>query len=224
MIAGAADLAAWPCEPGPLTVAGANRHPEQPPADAQAASAEEATLVAAAQAGDRTAFEQLVRVHADRLHAVVLRFAADADEAEEVTQEAFLRAWRAIGSFRAESQFFTWLYRIGINEAQRRAERKPPTRTVSSIEDSPVEDAPDWSEAPEFRSQQGQLRRVLEDAIRALPIAYRAPLILRDVEGLTTQQAADVMQLSEAAFKSRLHRARLAVRRAVDEYYLESER
>ncbi len=98
MIAGAAVLVAWPCEPELLPLAGANRHPEQLPADAHAASAEEATLVAAAQAGDRTAFERLVRVHADRLHAVVLRFTADADEAEEITQEAFLRAWRAISS------------------------------------------------------------------------------------------------------------------------------
>jgi RNA polymerase sigma-70 factor (ECF subfamily) len=184
----------------------------------------ERQLVERSQAGDRLAFEELVRGHADRLYAVVMRFVADADEAEEITQETFLRAWRSIKSFELRSQFFTWLYRIGINEAKRRAERRPPTGTVSSIEDNPVEDAPDWSEAPEFRSQQGQLRRVLEDAIRALPIAYRVPLILRDVEGLTTQQAADVMQLSEAAFKSRLHRARLAVRRAVDEYYLESER
>ena len=184
----------------------------------------ERQLVERSQAGDRLAFEELVRCHADRLYAVVMRFVADADEAEEITQETFLRAWRSIKSFELRSQFFTWLYRIGINEAKRRAERRPPTGTVSSIEDNPVEDAPDWSGAPEFRSQQGQLRRVLEDAIRALPIAYRAPLILRDVEGLTTQEAADVMQLSEAAFKSRLHRARLAVRRAVDEYYLESER
>jgi RNA polymerase sigma-70 factor (ECF subfamily) len=65
---------------------------------------------------------------------------------------------------------------------------------------------------------------VLEDAVRALPLDYRAPLILRDVEGLSTQEAADVMDLREAAFKSRLHRARLAVRRAVDQYYLEGER
>jgi RNA polymerase sigma-70 factor, ECF subfamily len=82
----------------------------------------------------------------------------------------------------------------------------------------------DASEAPEFRAEQGQLRGVLEDAVRALPLDYRAPLILRDVEGLSTQEAAEIMELGEAAFKSRLHRARLAVRRAVDEYYLEGER
>jgi len=196
----------------------------RPRVSAPVAKSDEGQLVERSQAGDRLAFEELVRRHADRLYAVVLRFVADADEAEEVTQEAFLRAWRSIEKFELRSRFFTWLYRIGINEAKRRAERRPPAGTVSSIEDSPIEDAPDWSEAPEFRAEQGHLRRVLENAVRALPIEYRAPLILRDVEGLSTEEAAAVMELGEAAFKSRLHRARLAVRRAVDEYYLESER
>jgi RNA polymerase sigma-70 factor, ECF subfamily len=189
-----------------------------------AAKSDETRLVERSQGGDRLAFEELVRRHADRLYAVVLRFVADADEAEEVTQETFLRAWRSIEKFEHRSQFFTWLYRIGINEAKRRAERKPPPGRIASIEDSPIEDAPDWSDAPEFRAEQGHLRRVLEDAVRRLPIDYRAPLILRDVEGLSTEEAAEVMELGEAAFKSRLHRARLAVRRAVDQYYLESER
>jgi RNA polymerase sigma-70 factor (ECF subfamily) len=188
------------------------------------ATSDEAQLVERSQAGDREAFEELVRRHADRLYAVVLRFVADGDEAQEVTQEAFLRAWRSISRFEGRAQFFTWLYRIGINEAKRRAERKPPAGTVSSIEDEPIEEAPDWSEAPDLRAEQGDLRQVLERAIRALPIDYRAPLILRDVEGLSTDEAASVMDLGEAAFKSRLHRARLAVRRAIDEHYMEGKR
>jgi RNA polymerase sigma-70 factor, ECF subfamily len=191
---------------------------------APAPSDDDMQLVERARAGNRLAFEELVRRHADRLYAVVLRFVADADAAEEVTQETFLRAWRSIDKFELRSQFFTWLYRIAINEAKRGAQRRPPAGTVGSIEDSPIEAAPDWSQAPEFRAEQGHLRDVLEGAVRALPLEYRMPLILRDVEGLSTQQAAEVMDLGEAAFKSRLHRARLAVRRALDEYYLESER
>jgi RNA polymerase sigma-70 factor (ECF subfamily) len=179
-------------------------------------------LVERARKGDRSAFEQLVRLHADRLYAVVLRFVADADEAEEVIQEAFLRAWRSIERFQGRSQFFTWLYRIGINEAKRRAERRPPAGTDSSLEGGPLDGAPDWSEAPELRAEQADLRRVLERAVRALPVDYRTPLILRDIEGLSTQEAAAVMNLPQAAFKSRLHRARLAVRRAVDEYFAET--
>jgi len=189
-----------------------------------ASASDEHELVERSRAGDRSAFEELVRRHADRLYTVVLRFVADADEAEEVTQEAFLRAWRSIGRFEGRSRFFTWIYRIGINEAKRRAERKPLASPSGSIEDSPIEDAPDWSEAPEFRAEQSDLRRVLEEAVRALPPEYRAPLILRDVEGLSTHEAAEVMELGEAAFKSRLHRARLAVRRSVDQYYLRGER
>ena len=189
-----------------------------------AAKSDETQLVERSQAGDRLAFDELVRRHADRLYGVVLRFVADADEAEEVTQETFLRAWRSIGKFELRSQFFTWLYRIGINEAKRRAERRPPPGRIASIDDTPIENAPDWSDAPEFRAEQGHLRRVLEDAVRALPIKYRTALILRDVEGLSTEEAAEVMELGEAAFKSRLHRARLAVRRAVDQYYLQGER
>lgn len=187
-------------------------------------TADEQQLVERAQGGDRPAFEELVRRHADRLYAVVLRFVADPEEAEEVTQEAFIRAWRSLGRFEGRSQFFTWLYRIGINEAKRRAERRPPAGTVTSLEDSPIEDAPDWSDSPELRADQGDVRRVLEDAVRALPFEYRAPLILRDVEGLSTEEAAKMMDLREAAFKSRLHRARLAVRRSIDEYFLEGER
>jgi RNA polymerase sigma-70 factor (ECF subfamily) len=179
-------------------------------------------LVERARNGDRAAFEELVRRHADRLYAVVLRFVADGGEAQEVTQEAFLRAWRSIGRFEGRSRFFTWLYRIGINEAKRQAARRPPV-TLVSLDDEPIPEAPDWSQAPETRLRQADLRCVIEEAIRALPIEYRAPLILRDVEGLTTQEAAEVMDLGEAAFKSRLHRARLAVRRALDEYFLGTE-
>ncbi len=185
------------------------------------AATSEANLVQSARAGDRAAFEELVRRHADRLYAVVLRFVADSDEAEEVTQEAFLRAWRSIDRFQGRSQFFTWLYRIGINEAKRRAERRPSPEVVSSIDEGPIEEAPDWSESPEFRAQQADVRGVLERAVRSLPLDYRAPLVLRDVEGLSTREAAESLGLGEAAFKSRLHRARLAVRRVLDEYFLD---
>jgi RNA polymerase sigma-70 factor (ECF subfamily) len=95
------------------------------PASAEA----EVVLVERARSGDRAAFEELVRRYADRLYAVVLRFVADGGEAQEVTQEAFLRAWRSIGRFEGRSRFFTWLYRIGINEAKRRS---PWSRSMTS--------------------------------------------------------------------------------------------
>ncbi len=186
------------------------------------ASTTDEVLVERAREGDRGAFEDLVRRHADRLYAVVLRFTADPGVAEEVTQEAFLRAWRSIDRFEGRSQFFTWLYRIGINEAKRRAERRPAAGRVVSLEEEHVEEAADASEAPEARTEHGELRARLEHAIRALPLDYRAPIVLRDVEGLSTAEAAAVMELGEAAFKSRLHRARLAVREAIDDYLAEA--
>ncbi len=180
--------------------------------------AAEADLIERARAGDRLAFEELVRRHADRLYAVVLRFVASAEEAEEVTQEAFLRAWRSLGRFEGRSRFFTWLYRIGINEAKRRTERGPPSGQTVSMEERPIHDTPDPRQAPPAQAEQLELRAALERAVRALPVEYRGPVILRDVEGLSTTDAAAVVGLGEAAFKSRLHRGRMAVRKAIDSY------
>ena len=177
----------------------------------------DAVLVRRAQQGDRASFEVLVERHAEQLHAVVVRLTDDRHEAEEVTQEAFLRAWRGIQAFKGDAQFFTWLYRIGVNEARRRAQRRPAARGVGSLEDQLVEPR-DTGPGPHQALENADLRAALERAVRALESDYRAPLILRDIEGLSTAQAAETMGLSEAAFKSRLHRARLAVRAAVDSY------
>jgi RNA polymerase sigma-70 factor (ECF subfamily) len=176
----------------------------------------EARLVRNAQAGDRASFEQLVHLHADRLYAVVLRVVNDRHEAEEVVQETFLRAWRNVGRFEGRSQFFTRLYRIGVNEAKRTHERRR-ARPVST----PIDEAP-WHAAeerqgPHARAEAHDLRRALEAAIMELPMEYRMPLVLRDVHGLSTSEAARAMDLGEPAFKSRLHRARLTVRAAVEE-------
>jgi RNA polymerase sigma-70 factor, ECF subfamily len=180
-------------------------------------------LVELAAGGRRDAFEELVRRHADHLYAVILRFTGDAAEAEEVVQEAFLRAWRGIDRFERRSQFFTWLYRIGLNEAKRTAGRRLAADPLS-VEEGALAQTADFSHAPEPRAEQHDLRAVLERAVRALPEGYRAPLILRDVEGLSTEQAAEIMGLKEAAFKSRLHRARLTVRDAVDAYLGDDDR
>jgi RNA polymerase sigma-70 factor, ECF subfamily len=188
--------------------------------DSRAFSINERRFVSRAQAGDRAAFEELVRIHADRLYSVVLRLCTSSHEAEEVTQDAFLRAWRAIARFDGRSELFTWLYRIGVNEAKRRAKRGERRLRTVSLEDSPGEPA-DLREAPEQRAESRALRVELERAVRALPLEYRAPLVLRDVEGLSTRDAAEVLGLSDAAFKSRLHRARVAVRQALDDERLE---
>ena len=176
---------------------------------------DESALVALARAGDRTAFDELVRRHADGLYAVVVRLCASAQEAEEVTQEAFLRAWRGLPGFRGGSQFFTWLYRIGVNEARRRSERSRSGALVVSLDEHRAREVSDWSMRPDDRAEHAELRRELDRAIGGLPVDHRAALVLRDIEGLSTAQAAAVLGLREAAFKSRLHRARTALRLAL---------
>lgn len=184
--------------------------------DSRALSINEQRLVAKAQAGDRLAFEELVRIHADRLYGVVLRLCATPHEAEEVTQETFIRAWRAIARFDGRSQLFTWLYRIGVNEAKRRLQRGERALRTVPFEEAPG-DPSDLSEAPEPHAERDALRAALERAVQALPLAYRAPLVLRDIEGLTTAESAEILGISEAALKSRLHRARAVVRDALED-------
>jgi len=173
-------------------------------------------LVAHAQAGARDAFEELVRRHADRLYAVVRRLGLSDEAATEVTQETFLRAWRGIGAFKGEAQFGTWLYRIGFNEAKRRLRREAARAQPRSLDEEGAVEPPDLRDEPHLRLAHGELRAALATAVRALPLRYRAPLILRDIEGLSTAEASAVLGLSEAAFKSRLHRARAAVRDALE--------
>ena len=173
-------------------------------------------LVISAQAGGREAFAALVRRHTDRVYAVVRRFGFSRDAAEEITQEVFLRAWRSIGSFRGDSRFLTWLYRIALNEASRRVKREAARPFVRSLDAADAVEPWDVREEPYARVAHAELREALAAAVRALPIKYRAPLILRDIEGLSTVETAAVLDLGEAALKSRLHRARVAVRRGVE--------
>lgn len=185
--------------------------------------AAEQALVSRAQAGDTTAYETLVRHNADRLFAVVLRFSATEGDAEEATQEAFLRAWRNIARFRGDARFYTWLYRIGVNEAKRILERRPTAGTVVSVEDRPIDDVADASPDAHARIETRELRDVLEQGIRRLPEKYRTAVVLRDVERLSTAEAAELLGLREAAFKSRLHRGRMTLRAHVARYVSDHE-
>lgn len=179
---------------------------------------DESRLVALARAGNRTAFDELVRRHAGGLYAVVVQLCSSAQEAEEVTQEAFLRAWRGLPAFRGGSQFFTWLYRIGVNEARRRSQRSQRAALVVSLDERRGPQVCDGSMRPDDRAEHAELRRDVDRAIDGLPVDHRAALVLRDIEGLSTAQAAAVLGVREAAFKSRLHRARSALRLALADH------
>ena len=177
--------------------------------------ATEARLLARAQAGDIDAFEQLSGAYADRLFMLLLRLLGDPDEAGEVAQEVMLRAWRAIGRFQGRSSYFTWLYRIAVNEANRALEkrgRRPPGVAIGADElqlpDSPARE-------PARQAEVSELRMTLGRALAELPPDLRTAIVLRDVEGFSTQEAAQIAGVGQAAFKSRLHQARLRVRAAV---------
>jgi len=143
--------------------------------------------------------------HADRLFASLRRFGLDDAEAQEVAQETFLRAWRSLPRFERRSRFFTWLYRIGFNEAQRRLARRPAAGAVVSTEEQPVDELPDRRPGPTEQAEREELRAALRRALGELPVDLRAPVVLRDIEGLSTREAAAVLDLGEPAFKSRLH-------------------
>jgi RNA polymerase sigma-70 factor (ECF subfamily) len=172
----------------------------------------EETLLARAAGGDMAAFEELVMRNADRLFASLRRFGLDDAEAQEVAQETFLRAWRSLPRFEGRSRFFTWLYRIGFNEAQRRLARRPAAGVVVSTGERPVDELADGRPGPTEQAEREELRAALRRALGELPVDLRAPVVLRDIEGLSTREAAAVLDLGEPAFKSRLHRGRMALR------------
>lgn len=180
----------------------------------------EASLVARAQAGDVGAFERLSGAYADRVFMLLLRLLGDRSEAEDVTQEVMLRAWQGISKFRGQSSYFTWLYRIAVNEANRaldRRSRRPAGVAIGADElQLPAPAALD----PSRQAENSELRRALARALAELPPQLRTALVLRDVEGLSTQDAAEIAGISRAAFKSRLHQARLRVRVAIGDQAL----
>ena len=175
----------------------------------------EASLLTRAQAGDIDAFEELSGAYADRLFMLLLRLLGDPEEAGEVAQEVMLRAWQGIPRFQGRSSYFTWLYRIAVNEANRALERR--ARRPASVSIGPDElDLPTpRTDDPARQAVNNELRRALADALALLPPPLRTAIVLRDVEGFSTQEAAEIAGVSQAAFKSRLHQARLQVRAAI---------
>ena len=181
--------------------------PEQP-----AVKDPDAALVDRARGGDAASFEQLVMRHADALYAVLRRFGLDDGEAQDVAQETFVRAWRSLSRFEGRSRFFTWLYRIAFNEARRRLAKRPAAGKMVSTEERSLDDLAEERPGPAETLERAELRAALVAGLDELPTALRAPVVLRDVEGLSTRDAASALDLGEAAFKSRLHRGRMALR------------
>jgi RNA polymerase sigma-70 factor, ECF subfamily len=185
----------------------------------------ERRLIRSARGGDQDAFAELVVMHADHVFGALRRFGLDASEADEVAQEVFLRAWRGLARFEERAQFSTWVYRIAFNEAQRRLSRRaPPPVEVEPDRDDPVVALPEAAHlSPEAQALDHEFQHALEQALGQLPHELRAAVVLRDIEGLSTEEAAQVVGARQLAFKSRLHRGRMQLRALLEPYLMLEE-
>ena len=187
----------------------------------------DATLLAALRAETPEAPEMLVDTYGDRVYRLTHRITGSNEDAEEATQDALWTAARKIGSFKGESQFGSWLYRIAANAAyQKLRARRAKTREIAIDDVLPAfdndglhfEPMDDWAPRVDDNAVNGELRDVLEKAIAELPPDYRTALVMHDVEGMPNPDIAETLGISLPAVKSRVHRSRLFVRKKLAEY------
>ena len=179
----------------------------------------------ALRAGDRSEFARLVEAYSGVIYRLGIRMLDDPQDAEDVLQETFIKAFRHLGGFDGRSSISTWLYRIATNEALMMIRRrKHPTVSI----DEPVEadtqmEAPtqivDWCCLPETEMMSSEARAYMDKAVEQLPPTLRAVFLLRDIEGLSTEETSQVLDLSEAAVKTRLSRARMRLRELLSGYF-----
>src|SRR5499427_8269633 len=190
---------------------------------------DELALVQAAKKGDLEAFSELVNRYDRNVFRIAQHITQNREDAEDVVQDAFLKAYENLGQFQGQSKFYTWLVRIAVNEALMKLRRRRPERMVSLDEEVKTEDdslpreVADWSPNPEQQYTQGELRDILTRTIQGLPPGFRTVFVLRDVEGLSTEETAEALDLSIPAVKSRLLRARLQFRERLSRYFQKRE-
>jgi RNA polymerase sigma-70 factor (ECF subfamily) len=167
----------------------------------------------------------LVKRYDRNVFRIAQHITQNREDAEDVVQDAFLKAYQNLGQFQGQSKFYTWLVRIAVNEALMRLRRRRPERMVSldedvkTEEDSMPREIADWTPNPEQQYTQGELKDILSRTIQGLPASFRTVFVLRDVEGLSTEETADALGLSIPAVKSRLLRARLQLRERLNKYF-----
>lgn len=179
---------------------------------------DETALVAAAKAGDQSAFAELVQHYDRRVFRMAKQITQNDDDAEDVLQETFLKAYTHLDDFQGNSKFYTWVVRIAVNEALMKLRKRRSDRTVAlddpidTGEDEVVREIAVWDQNPEDTYSREELATILDDAVQSLKPAYRTVFILRDIEEMSIEETAEALNLSISAVKSRLLRARLQLR------------
>jgi RNA polymerase sigma-70 factor (ECF subfamily) len=180
---------------------------------------DEQGMIALILAGEAHLFHDLIRPYERSVYVMALSFLHNEADAEDVAQEAFLKAFRNLAGFRGEAKFSTWLISITLNEARSRIRRKnvAPMDSLDTTQDEEGHVSPallrDWKEIPSEQLERQEIRLLLEEAVAALPVLYREVFILREVEELSTNEVAEVLKISVASAKVRLHRARLMMQK-----------
>ena len=182
------------------------------------AASEESLLVGKAQAGDPSAFGELVNRYQNKIYRIAKNITQNDEDAEDVLQEAFLKAYEHLDGFQGNSRFYTWIVRIAVNEALMKLRKRKGDRTVSL--DEPVDTGEEmvnreiavWEDNPEQRYSHEEMQKILDEAVDSLKPDFRAVFVLRDIEEMSTEETADALGVSIPAVKSRLLRARLALR------------
>ena len=182
------------------------------------ANIDESTLVALAREGDKIAFGELVRRYEGKIFRLAQHITQNREDAEDVLQETFLKAYEHLDQFQGNSKFYTWVVRIAVNQSLMKLRRRKTDRSVSldetidTGEDTIVREIAAWGEDPEERFSREELGEILESAVKGLETPYRSVFVLRDIEELSTEETASALGLSIPAVKSRLLRARLQLR------------
>jgi RNA polymerase sigma-70 factor (ECF subfamily) len=196
----------------------------QPSAD-QLEPHPDVALVDRARQGDVQAFDVLVRKYERQIFRIAQHITQNREDAEDVMQDAFLKAYEKLEQFQGNSKFYTWLVRIAVNESLMRLRKRRTGKMVSIDEEIETEegsvprDLADWSPDPEQNYGQAELAEILRKTIQGLPQGFRIVFVLRDVEGLSTEETAETLGLSIPAVKSRLLRARLQLRERLSRYF-----